>query len=334
MNNIDFDILNHIIIPNLDIKDIVSLSCVNKRMNDIVYKKNIKKIYNLKIDHDKLHDYFNIFTEISLQINKNDDIKKLCIPENMHKFIVSIDISDNVNIEDISILTKCKNLRTLNINNCNKITDVNFLENIVDLSINNTSITNIKNMNKLVKLTACFCKKLTHIENLVELIDCNLFESNIINIVNCKKIDKINISKCNSFNNFIEIKDVSKLICHGNTQISDLSIFKFLKELNIVCCGGIRTIPYMEFLYKLDMSNTIVNSIDSKIPLIELKMIGCQNIENISDFTNLIKIDISGTKISDITSLKNIRSIIAFRNELNKDSIKFINNNNKIKIYK
>lgn len=124
----------------------------------------------------------------------------------------------------------------------------------------------------------------------------------------------LNISEQFYIPKHIDFSGRSLEVLHMNmSNLSNLT-FNFSKTLKVVSifgCTGIYSLKGFEHVEKLNMD--YCDSITSVEPLIrvkELSMRHCNRIEDVSAIKECVKLDISHTKISDVSMLKNLKSVI------------------------
>lgn len=124
----------------------------------------------------------------------------------------------------------------------------------------------------------------------------------------------LNISEQFYIPKHIDFSGKSLEVLHMNmSNLSDLS-FNFSKTLKVVSifgCTGITSLEGFEYIEKLNMD--YCDQITSVGPLIrvkELSMRHCNRIEDVSTIKQCTKLDISHTQISDVSMLKNLKSVM------------------------
>lgn len=124
----------------------------------------------------------------------------------------------------------------------------------------------------------------------------------------------LNISEQFYIPKHIDFSGKSLEVLHMNmSNLSDL-FFNFSKTLKVVSifgCTGITSLKGFEHIEKLNMDYCDqITSIEPLISVKELSMRHCNGIEDVSSIKKCEKLDISHTQISDVSMLKNLRSVM------------------------
>ena len=103
-------------------------------------------------------------------------------------------------------------------------------------------------------------------------------------------------------------------VLHMNmSNLSNLT-FNFSKTLKVVSifgCTGITSLNGFEHIEKLNMDYCDqITSVEPLVSVKELSMRHCNRIEDVSSIKKCEKLDISHTQISDVSMLKNLRSVM------------------------
>ena len=124
----------------------------------------------------------------------------------------------------------------------------------------------------------------------------------------------LNISEQFYIPKHIDFSGKSLEVLHMNmSNLSDL-FFNFSKTLKVVSifgCTGITSLKGFEHIEKLNMDYCDqITSIEPLVSVKELSMRHCNGIEDVSSIKKCEKLDISHTQISDVSMLKNLRSVM------------------------
>ena len=103
-------------------------------------------------------------------------------------------------------------------------------------------------------------------------------------------------------------------VLHVNmSNLSNLT-FNFSRTLKVVSifgCTGITSLKGFEYIEKLNMDYCDrITSLEPLIRVKELSMRHCNRVEDVSAIKECVKLDISYTHISDVSMLKNLRSVM------------------------
>lgn len=259
--------------------------CTNN-LRSIEYLPNLKYISLSRCD--TIRDYSklkDINTLESLNLYKNGSFKNINdIPQN----IKYLNISKCYNLENISDLTKFKNLTELNCSACLDVYEIPFIVNLRKLDISYCyNIKTIKNtMCKLSYINADFCHNLKF-----ENYDCKslsqitLFNNEILSDVSIfRNIKDVNLTNCKNIKDVSPLSNCYKLDLSFCDNITNFDILLDIYDLNISYCKGLRGFNRFSNNHILNISN-------------------CKNITDVSTLQNVHDLNISGTTISDISSL-------------------------------
>ena len=124
----------------------------------------------------------------------------------------------------------------------------------------------------------------------------------------------LNISEQFYIPNHIDFSGKSLEVLHMNmSNLSNLT-FNFSRTLKVVSifgCTGITSLKGFEHIEKLNMDYCDqITSIEPLVSVKELSMRHCNRIEDVSSIKKCEKLDISHTQISDVSMLKNLRSVM------------------------
>ena len=168
-------------------------------------------------------------------------------------------------------------------------------ENIL-VSVTGLNEINIGMLNKSIKILDCpwmtlSCPK--HISN---------------------NIKYLNISEQFYIPKHIDFSGRSLEVLHMNMCNLYNLTFNFSKTLKVVSifgCTGITSLKGFEYIEKLNMDYCDkITSVEPLVSVKELSMRHCSDIMDISHIKECVKLDISHTKITDVSMLKNLKSVI------------------------
>ena len=262
LDTIPIDVIHFMIFNHLNIKDIIRLSVVNKKLNIIVnyydfahqtdiYGIEIDK-YNPKFNYGKLqlatyienldHDYHYINKIKFIQIGNITDNIDISLLNGTYSLFLH-----NVNISDVSMLSDVYNL-----NLCNtQITDVSNLSNVKCLDISNTSVTDVSNLSnvKYLDISNTFVTDVSNLGNVHTLLMYNTDVSDVSDLVNVHTLDISNTNVTN-VSNLANVRILSMI----HTDIHDIS---GLHNVNILLAESenIRDFTILPKLHVLHINN-------------------------------------------------------------------------------
>ena len=245
----------------------------------------------------------------------------------------------NYNINDITGIEYCINLRALDLKD-NNISDISALSNLIKLRKLYLENNNISDISAL--------------KNLNELDDLDLNNNNISDISALSNMDKLywlDLSN-NNISDISALRNSNKLwyLYLSNNNISDISALSNLNKvwylyINNNNISDISALRNLEYLWDLELNNNNISDISALRNLNNLSYLylSDNNISNISALSNLNQLErlyLSNNNISDISALSslnelywlylgnnNISDISALSN-LNKLNNLELNNNN------
>ena len=308
---VDFDDENMIIyISKIALESIRYLDLKNKGINNI----------------NGIEKFSNVFT-LDLSNNNIANIDNLNNPK-----INMINLENN-KITDVSILSKQDNI---NLSNNPIESGLDKLENVSWLELNqcNLSETNLYNLINLSKLNYISLQG-NNIENVECLENMNLYEINLSNNQGITGIEKLNnistliLENCDLENEDIEkLNDLSKIdyLDLSNNKITNVSK---LKETNISFLNlsgnrniDLNTVPIRynnqeneenNDYYCLILNNCNIENIEilkqSNIQNISLEGNPISDVSGLSEVTDIIELNLGNTNVTDVSPLKNIKSL-------------------------
>lgn len=207
---------------------------------------NISKISQLKLkkpkdsDIELINHYFPKINCLSLE--KPDLTPESAYPFNEMTSLSTLNL-DCQNIEDLSFLQGCQNLKTLKLFECDHILDFSFVGNFKKLtSLNLSECWSIKNLtflescSSLKDLDLSYCQK---IKDLSSLQSCTALEN--LNLKGCFKITDFNFLK-----NCQNLTTLSLKKCIQIQEISFLEPLKKLTTLDLTECSKIDNLSSLQ----------------------------------------------------------------------------------------
>lgn len=237
------------------------ITAISDEINKMGYNsRNALKIINVE------SYVFNAITTLNLNKYRITDITGLASFENLEYLY----LADN-NISSIAEIKESGNLKELYLSNNQNLKDVTPIENMVQLEkldLENTGITNIDSVNKLIKNMDPKNKKQYTLEYL-NLSNNSIKDINGVEVITT--LEELRVSN-------IDIKDISKLSTLINLAVLDVS------QNRIEDLEPLRGLKNLKYLY-----------------------VGNNNIEDIKPISGitLSTLDFSGNRVKDITSLSN-----------------------------
>jgi hypothetical protein len=239
--------------------------------------------------------------ELEKYLQKNPDIE-------------SLNLSNCSKIENFDFLNRCGNLKELDLNNCENLSNLDCIcncVNLVVLNIGNTKIKDIKVIKNFKKLQIINCTS-NAINNVDALLGCEYLREAIL--WNCTTLD--NIEGLRNAGNL-------KLLDIDNTPVLDLlplSNSSKLEFLFIDNCTRLSDFYTLSILKKLkfllaDGSNIIMeNQLDNFANLTDLEYLSLRRrkINTVSYFSKLTKLRelvLEGCDISNLSPIENLIQI-------------------------
>ena len=306
LNNVDILIQ----LPNLRSLSLQQCGLTNLH---ILNHKNFQCLEKLYIGMNKIIDYSfleNLVNLNTLNVYHNNLYSTEFIDFLSSKNIIELNVSEN-QISNFYPNLKLKNLKKLFINNNNKITNIDFLNDkylsnleVLDLG-NNIYIENFLPLTNLKKL-----KK-------INLFNCSLNKINFFQKENCEIIEKLELGHNN------EIEDYSFLSFFNNLEYLNLNYNK------IADFDWLNNCQFFDKISELDLGKNTLNSIKFLKNFKNLKVLALFEclIEDISflnfeNFANLEKLNLCTNIIKDASPIKNLKKLKILK--LNKNLIKDI----------
>ncbi|QSX05939.1 leucine-rich repeat domain-containing protein [Sedimentibacter sp. zth1] len=327
------------------------LEISNQRINNIEKCKNSANISELNLFSNDINslnniEYFDNLLKLDLSCNYLDNIEHLKSLKNLKYLSLSCigKKTDGVkaceysvmdfatikelhsleslgmgalNIKDINLLSSCKNLKKLTLNDCNVtddfINEITDLRNIEELSIfgvanssNSFGIVDLSNLSHLKNLKKlCIGKNHVNIGKLSSLEELTTFYKEFLNedlsgLVNLRTLDVSFSEDLESIDFIKEVTNLEKIRLYGTSikNINNITSLKKIKELEIKS-GNICKINLNNQLLKLDRLTISRNCLE--------------DIDFISMCPNITYLDLSGNKISNIDSSLKLKKL----NEVN-----------------
>ena len=248
--------------------DIAAISALtNLRSLDLSNNDKIVDISALKdlVHLKKLNLQSTEITDITALSAFKSQLEELLLPTTVSVFeplanqrsLVSLDISDNRALTDLSVITtNLTELRKLTLVDCGSI------ENITGLS-------NLKNLTTLNVAGVCglndYDELMNEISELTELTSLNLSHVPTYGFPNCSKMTKLtslnlsgtNIEDINGLADVVNVHGLIDLDLHKLTisDISELGKFTNLKSLDLSNCSNISDISCLSKLLDLEVLN-------------------------------------------------------------------------------
>ncbi|MCG8748777.1 leucine-rich repeat domain-containing protein [Tenacibaculum finnmarkense] len=252
-------------------------------------------------------DFGIILKETKNLADITDFDKSNCYFLNTAEQITGLNISDNkiTKIENIDKLTE---LSILNIskNTISKIENLDKLTKLSILRLSFNQIIKIENIDKLTNLSELYISAnlITKIENIDKLTKLSSLYISHNKITEIENIDKLtNLSALDlSYNQITEIKNIDKLIKLSLLYLVDNKITK------------IKNIDKLTKLSDLDLSKnqiTEIENIDKLTKLSKLYLFYNQitEIKNVDELTNLSKLNFSENKITEIKNIDKLTKL-------------------------
>lgn len=246
--------------------------------------------------------YFPNLTHLRLSFTNVENLKPL---KNLTK-LTHLAISGCEKVSDFSVIQNLKNLENLNVSENIQLKNINFvkdLTNINRLEFNGTSVSDVKPLEKLNKMTwldfhSTKVSDISALNNMKELQFLSFSETGVsdIDVVkNFKKLDEL----------YMEDTKVTDL-----TPISDITNLVNLKANSYV--AHIKSLKPLEKLTRLSMVTVYGNGFTSdlselknhnELTLLQLNNINVTNIDALKTATDLRDLEIHGA-LTDISALK------------------------------
>ena len=303
MENIPEDVIV-LIIYYLDHPDIRNFYYKHKYLRNLIERRGLLE-FKLNNEYSLFYYNYRLYNFRNEIENRNAKIIKLNLcntNESLYRFekldelgLGSIYLQEldlhNSNIEDISILSKYKHLKKVDLYGCDMVQDITSLKNIEELDIIDCfEVIDISCLKKLRKLSLVLCDIKIGI-NILE----NVSES--LTFSHCLKCDwnhNEHIYKLTAeFMNKIKAPEIEIIDYHNNNQIFDISIL----------LGRHRDTIKLQYLNSNDLSPLL-----SKVRRVELRNMSC--IIDVSPLRYCKEVLINNCdKITDISSLKNVSKL-------------------------
>ena len=288
-NKLKADIIGKI---DLSIKSLNEISSI-----DI---EKLKYIVNFYMYDYNLEDTENILDRLvnvkNVEINKCHYIYK--IPEFIN--LIKIDMSNCINLTDISNLSKSTKLKYLILDACINLKDISVLENL-----NNLEYVSIKHCNlieelkylrkvKRINISGSGIKKIEGLgDELIELTidEISNFIEDISELDKCINLETLNLCYCNNLRDISVVSKLHKLkkLDISGTYLLDYNVIDKCKNLEELI------VSHNDYIYKL-------GDLEFKINKINLR--GCENLEDISNLINVNELDLTLCEsLSDISTL-------------------------------
>lgn len=277
-------------IYNLDVFHEVSSNSdeIENRITDKVFKqRKYRQLRSLKLEHNVYIKNFGHLTSL----------EKLIIPKNRV-------VTNNV-------LSKLINLKTLDIKYCKKVTNINQLKNLEEVTIGyditDSGIAEI-NPKKIVIQKNGKIKNLNHMTNLESIV-----------LINCFRLENVKDSGTwiDDFRNMTNLKHLALHYIH----IGDINLENpGLESLELIHCTG--NIPNLNTLTNLKkliiregiLSNDMIQNLEN---IEHLEILNCTgSVPSLQKSFNLKKVIIRGTLLSNevINDLKNVEHLEILNN--------------------
>lgn len=242
-------------------------------------------------------------TELDLRGLEIKDINFL----SEYTHLVSLDLSENSMLTDISALSNLTSINNLRLSGTG-VTDISVLKDLKSLAKLDLSNTNVKDISAL-----------SEIENIVDLkLSWNKYLTDISSLLRLKKLTNLDLS-WNS-----NLRDISALSDHKNlkyldltgTDITDINplsgLFHLIKlDLSSTSISDISALSDLYNLENLDLSSTSIRSVAALSGLthltkLNLRETNIEDISSLSGLTNLEKLELQKTRVSDISVMTNL----------------------------
>jgi len=263
-------VYNHNINLSL-ISDIESLSISQKndifRDDDLIYFSRIKEVYLWKLD---------IYS-----INLLKNVKSLSLYSCNH--ITNWDISGgkieeiyiyNIDLERIKI-NSFKDVQNISLVNCITESTIDLSE-VITTNTKYFEISNSKNLTSLLNLVN-FSKYLR-----MSFIGC----LNLVDINTLSNIYELNLSNCYSITDFNRLGTINTLILDG-TNIQNVYCLRNVYNLSLSMCLNIEDFSSLGKVHTLDVSHTNISDVSNMAFVYSLNLSGCPNVIDISMLGNL-----------------------------------------------
>ena len=329
------EILDLIVSKVDNMRDIINLSMVNKRLNytckncvsnSLIHFEN--KVGNLKHIRN-----FNKHIRIHVEIRNNDELESCEAFENVYSLTLeschnvrdvsmlgnlhTIKITDSYELSDVSALGRVKNLdlsgctgitdvsalgrvKNLNLSGCTGITDVSALGNVHTLNLSNCTISNVSELGRVHTLNLSRCRNITNVSAL-------------------SNVHTLNLSECEGIENFSMLGNVYDLTLAG-CNITDAFPFAGVHKLNLSYSYDLVDVSMLGDVYDLDLSFCeSIEDVSALGRVHKLNLYNCIGVTDVSALENVYELNIIGTSVTDVSMLSNVR-VLEFDDEREQES--------------
>lgn len=304
LNNLFFEIFG---IPKLNIftrnlfYKYVQNNCDNVISLTIPYDKHIIDISTNFIDtitKFKNLEFLSLDYRNSV-FSKNDVlicIQKLKKLKGLQLLSYNDYMQDEINVFKNDDLIKFSSLSKLDLTGYFAISDVSFLSNIIDLTLDGCyNLTHIPILTNVKKLKLKNCIMLSDISSLSHLEELEIENShNITDINNLGNLKKLVINSCYGIKDFSSLYQVRELVLINLNNIKSVNMFSGVKKLHLKNCQCIKDISGLEkinSLYLINLNNLIDISLSCNLD--NLGIFYCNKI-------NILKLNSLKVKVKNI----------------------------------
>ncbi|XP_031380256.1 protein SUPPRESSOR OF npr1-1, CONSTITUTIVE 1-like isoform X2 [Punica granatum] len=220
-------------------------------------------------------------------------------------------------IESLPNLSRLQRLKTLRIETCEKLRQLDGLEELESLEELDMSgckaiesLPDLSRLQRLTFLSTVACEKLRQLDGLEQLEPLEELD-----ISGCKAIESLpDLSRLQS------LTFLSTVACEKLLQLDGLEELKSLEVLNIRGCKAIESLPYLSRLQRLRTLRTEaceklrqLDGLEELEPLKKLDISGCKAIESLPDLSRLKRLKTLGTeaceKLRQLHGLEELESL-------------------------